>query len=157
MPFPERYYVSPHFRCLETCAITFSGLVVPEDRPFSPLIKEMLREESGIHTCDRRRTRTEIAARYPEWRIEDGFREEDWFFDADHRETQEHLQARSKRFLDDVFAHDDSAFISFSTHSGWIREVLWNLKHPLGLGGWKLKIPTGAVLPVLVEAKTVIA
>lgn len=151
MPFPERYYVSPHFRCLETCKITFSGLDVPADRPFSPLIKENLREVSGLHTCDKRRTKREIAAAYPDWEIEDGFSEEDVLYDPETRESNERVRKRCKALLDDVFAHDDSAFVSFSTHSGWIMAALWNLGHRWADD----KIPTGAVLPVLVEAKTV--
>lgn len=38
---PESYYVSPLDRCLETSQITFSGLDLPADRPFLPIVREV--------------------------------------------------------------------------------------------------------------------
>jgi broad specificity phosphatase PhoE len=38
IPLPERYYVSPLNRCLETAQITFMGIL---GRPFEPVIKEV--------------------------------------------------------------------------------------------------------------------
>jgi broad specificity phosphatase PhoE len=44
---PQSYYTSPLLRCMATASITFSGLDLPEDRPFKPLIKELIREAIG--------------------------------------------------------------------------------------------------------------
>lgn len=56
LPMPQTYYTSPLKRSLQTAKITFSELV----DPFVPVVKERLREVFGVHTCDRRSSRTEI-------------------------------------------------------------------------------------------------
>ena len=84
---PQSYYVSPLARCLQTAEKTFDGLDVPADRPFRPTVKELLRETLGVHTCDRRSSRSWIAENYPAWGIEKGFAEEDPLWEADVRES----------------------------------------------------------------------
>ncbi|KAI4251340.1 MAG: hypothetical protein L6R42_008419, partial [Xanthoria sp. 1 TBL-2021] len=42
-PAPERYYCSPLYRCLETANLTFTGLDLPADRPYKPVVKEVSR------------------------------------------------------------------------------------------------------------------
>lgn len=42
LPAPESYYCSPLDRCLETAKLTFDGLELPKDRPFKPLVKEVI-------------------------------------------------------------------------------------------------------------------
>lgn len=41
MPAPERYYCSPLYRCLETANLTFTGLDLPADRPYKPVVMEV--------------------------------------------------------------------------------------------------------------------
>jgi hypothetical protein len=65
IPAPETYYVSPLTRTIETADLSFQNLSLPEDRPYKPFIKELLREALGVHTCDRRSTKTEIEVRHP--------------------------------------------------------------------------------------------
>ena len=52
-----------------------------------------------------------------------------------------------KKLLDDIFDHDDSTYISFTTHSGSISSLLRIIKHR------EFRIPTGALIPVLVKAE----
>lgn len=54
-----------------------------------------------------------------------------------------------KLLLDDVFSHDDSTYISFTSHSGAIGGILRVLGHR------QFSLVTGAVIPVLVKAETV--
>lgn len=146
MPAPEGYYVSPLFRCLQTAHLTFAGLELPAERGFRPVVKEMLREVMGEHTCDRRSSRTVIHEAFPDWGIEGGFKEEDELWRADHRETHEEHDARSQALLDEVFANDQSLVLSFTAHSGTIASLLRVVGHR------EFRLPTGALIPVLVKA-----
>ena len=138
--------MSPLYRCLQTANLTFSQLKLPEDRPFKPVMKEMLREVMGEHTCDRRSTRSIIHEAFPDWTIEPGFSEKDELWRADHRETFAEHDKRTVSLLDDIFAHDASTFVSLTSHSGAIASLLRVTKHR----GFRL--PTGALIPLLVKA-----
>jgi len=78
----------------------------------------------GVHTCDRRSSKTYIIENYPSYKIEPDFTENDELWVPDLRESDSAQTARSKELLDDVFSHDDSTFISFSSHSGEIAAIL---------------------------------
>ncbi|KXL43201.1 hypothetical protein M433DRAFT_59692 [Acidomyces richmondensis BFW] len=146
MPEPERYYSSPLWRCLQTADLTFSGLKLPEDRPFLPVVKEMLREVMGVHTCDRRSSRTAIHERWRTWEIEEGFSEEDELWVPDRRETRGEHDVREKKLLDDVFANDRSRVVSMTAHSGTIASLLRIVGHR------EFKLKTGGLIPVLIKA-----
>lgn len=124
IPAPESYYASPLTRCLQTAFYTFSNISLPADRPFAPVIKELFRENIGVHTCDRRSTKSEIHEMYPGWEFEKGFAEDDPFWDPVVREPAEAQDVRSKIVLDDVFTNDENTFISVSSHSGEITSIL---------------------------------
>ena len=146
MPAPQKYFSSPLYRCLQTANLTYSGLEVPKDRPFVPLIKEMMREVMGEHTCDKRSSRTVIHDFVPDWTIEPGFAEEDELWQADHRETHEEHDVRTHDFLDDVISNDDHIFLSFTSHSGSIASLVRVTGHR------ESRIPTGGLLPMLIRA-----
>lgn len=146
MPAPEKYYTSPLYRCLQTANLTWSGLSVPEGRPFRPVVKELMREVMGEHTCDKRSSRSVIAKAVPEWEIEEGFTEEDELWKVDHRETDAEHDARTRRLLDDIFANDRHVFLSFTSHSGAIASLLRVIGHV------QLRLPTGGMMPLLVKA-----
>ncbi|KAI1336778.1 histidine phosphatase superfamily [Xylariaceae sp. FL0016] len=147
MPTPELYYTSPHARCLETSKITYSGLDLPADRPFKPIVKEKLRERFGVHSCDRRRSMSWIASNYPDYTIEQGFTEEDKLWKADARETEEEIANRVKEFLGDVFNESDKAMVAFVCHSGFIRALYGVTKHS------DVWIAAGAMVPLLLRAE----
>lgn len=149
MPAPDSYYTSPMYRCLQTASLTWSDIPLPADKPFKPLIKELVREVLGEHTCDKRSTRTVIHQAFPDFPIEDGFAEEDELWRADHRETHEEHDARNQALLDDIFAHDDHEVLSLTSHSGTIASILRVLGHR------EFKLPTGGMIPVLVKATRV--
>jgi broad specificity phosphatase PhoE len=124
IPAPESYYTSPLVRCLQTASLTFSGLSLPAARPFAPIIKELLRENIGVHTCDRRSSKSAIHEMYPEWTFEKGFAEQDPFWDPVVRESDGAQDARTKVVLDDVFSNDKNTYVSISSHSGEISSIL---------------------------------
>ncbi|KAK5153777.1 hypothetical protein LTR04_006166 [Oleoguttula sp. CCFEE 6159] len=146
IPVPEKYYTSPLDRCLATAQYTFEGLELPADRPFVPEVKELLREVIGVHTCDRRSSRTYIESHYPAYKIEDGLTEDDELYSPTHREITEEQVTRLRELLNDVFTHDKNTWISFTSHSGAIAALLEALGHR------KFRLPTGGVIPVLVKA-----
>ncbi|PIG84318.1 phosphoglycerate mutase family protein [Aspergillus arachidicola] len=124
IPSPQSYYVSPLNRCLATASITFKDLGLPHTEPFRPLIKELLRETLGLHTCDSRSSKTAIAEEYPLYRFEEGFAEEDPLYDPELRESDSARDVRLRELLSDVFAHDESTVVSLTAHSGAITSIL---------------------------------
>ncbi|KAG9317749.1 hypothetical protein JVU11DRAFT_1966 [Chiua virens] len=73
VPLPEKFYTSPLTRAIRTHKITFDESIVSG---IQTTIVENIREQAGIHTCDKRRTRSEIHEAFPEYTIEDGFTED---------------------------------------------------------------------------------
>jgi broad specificity phosphatase PhoE len=145
IPAPQTYYTSPLQRCLATAHFTFSGLELPIANPFKPLVKELLREDIGVHTCDRRSTKSQIKERWPDYDIEDGFSETDLLWDPDYRESESAHVYRLKLLLDDVFVNDESTFVSFSSHSGSIAALL------KGVGHREFSLQTGGVIPLFLR------
>ncbi|KAI1481209.1 phosphoglycerate mutase-like protein [Daldinia eschscholtzii] len=146
MPTPQRYYTSPLARCLETTSITYSGLEVPADRPFKPIIKENLRERFGKHTCDRRSSRNWIATNYPDFQIESTLTEADELWKKEVRESEGEIAKRVKTLLQDIFQQDDKSILSFTAHSGFLRALYGVIGHP------DVWVSAGAMVPVLVRA-----
>ncbi|KAI1748571.1 phosphoglycerate mutase-like protein [Xylaria castorea] len=149
IPAPQTYYSSPLIRSATTANLTFSGLELPEDRPFAPTVKELLREGISIRTCDERSSKTELAALLPKFRFEDGFTETDqlWRGGDDEGETSSAQFARTKIVVDDIFTHDDSTWISLTTHSGQISTTLQVLGHRA------FSLSTGQAIPALVQVR----
>ncbi|KAF1812133.1 phosphoglycerate mutase-like protein [Eremomyces bilateralis CBS 781.70] len=147
IPAPESYYSSPLQRCIQTANVTFDGLDLPATRPFKPVVKELLRESIGVHTCDRRHPKSWISANYPSVSFESDFPDLDPLWKADERETFSARVVRMAELLDEVFEGDGNTWISFSSHSGAIGATLEALGHR-GFG-----LTTGGVIPVLVRAE----
>ncbi|MCJ1454283.1 hypothetical protein MMC28_004635 [Mycoblastus sanguinarius] len=126
-----------------------SGLQLPDHHSFIPEVKELVREVIGIHTCDRRSSKTYIQTNFPNYTFEPGFSENDELWRPDFRENHSSHDVRMEKLLDDVFAKDDSTYISFSSHSGSIASILRVIGHR------PFSLVTGAVIPVLVKAETI--
>lgn len=130
-----------------TANLTFGGLDLPEERPFVPTVKELFREGISMHTCDRRSTKTYIQNLFPGYAFEDGFTEEDELWRGSEAETPAAQAARTKTVLDDVFRSDDRVWVSITSHSGEIANMLSVLGHR------PFRLATGQVIPVLVKAR----
>ncbi|TBU47436.1 histidine phosphatase superfamily, partial [Dichomitus squalens] len=140
IPLPERHYGSPFQRALRTFHDTFVDADFLEGRPLHITILENLREEYGEHTCDLRSTRSAIAQRFPPpvYEFEEGFKEEDTIWQADKRETKEHVAQRAHIVLDRIFSTDNETYICISAHSGIINGFLSTMgrpRYPLPTGG----------------------
>lgn len=61
---------------------------------------------NGVHTCDKRRTRTYIKQAFPGFDIEEGFTEEDSLWNPLKRETHAEIETRIGRLLDIIFEKD---------------------------------------------------
>ncbi|KAK2615752.1 hypothetical protein N8I77_002484 [Diaporthe amygdali] len=147
LPAPESYYTSPLRRCLYTANITFGGLDLPADRPFTPTIKEFFREGISIHTCDSRSNRTHISSLFPSWEFEPGFPEQDPYWNGITGEDSSSQAARTKIVLDQIFSEDDATWVSVTSHSGEISTILSVLGHRA------FRLATGQAIPVLVKAE----
>jgi broad specificity phosphatase PhoE len=150
MHTPDAYFVSPLTRALRTANITFSALDLPKNAAaFRPLVMESLREGISLHTCDHRRSRSYISRLFPGWEIEEGFSEEDELWNRVTAETSAAQDVRSKGALDKMFERTDTKdlFVSVTAHSGEIASLLRVLGHRA------FSLSTGAVIPVLVQAR----
>jgi len=67
-----------------------------------------------VHTCDKRRTRSWIHERFPDFDFETGFSEEDLLWDPDVRETKADVVERARRALDYIF-EDSAAYCAFGS------------------------------------------
>ena len=149
MPLPQTYYSSPLTRAMQTAQLTFSGLPLPPSQIFRPVVKEFLREGYGIQSCDSRPTKSYIKTNFPDFRIEDSFTENDELHSPTRRESLRRHDRRVRALLDDVFAHDESTYISMTSHSGTIEAMLRVVGHSV------LSLPPGGVVPVLVKISEV--
>ena len=85
---------------MDTWLLTSDGLDMGK-----ATVVENCREEHGEHTCDKRRTRSAIAAKYQDlFEFEPGFVEEDPLWLPDRRETKAEAQARARTVLDRLFS-----------------------------------------------------
>ena len=149
MPVPQTYYSSPLTRAMQTAQLTFSGLPLPPSQTFRPVVKEFLREGCGIQSCDLRPTKSYIKTNFPDFRIEDSFTENDELHSPTDRESLRRHDRRVRALLDDVFAHDESTYISMTSHSGTIEATLRVVGHSA------LSLPPGGIVPVLVKVSEV--
>jgi hypothetical protein len=70
-----------------------------------------LREEYGEHTCDKRRSRSDIHADFPQFEFECGFPEQDLLWTTE-RETFDHAIGRAHDVLNRVFREDETCMFS---------------------------------------------
>jgi broad specificity phosphatase PhoE len=127
---------------LQTTQLAFAPFIAQT----VPVIKELLRERLGVHTCDQRSSRTWIASAFPNFCLEDGFVEDDKLWESDRRETIEEHVERKTAFLIDLFEHDENQTIALVAHSGAMMALF-------GATGWgKIPVQAGAVYPLLVRA-----
>ncbi|KAL1310477.1 hypothetical protein AAFC00_000767 [Neodothiora populina] len=148
MPAPQKYYTSPFHRCCATANLTFSDLDLPSNQPFVPVIKELLRETNGEHTCDRRSNASYIHSEFLTYQFESGFSESDELWRPDERESESEMTKRLHAALEDIFEHEpDSAFISITGHSGSTAAILRAIGHRA------FALPTGGAMAVFVKVE----
>ena len=146
-PTPELFYVSPLTRACQTAELTFQSLDLPPSAaPFIPVVKEFIRERTGIHTCDQRGTRHDLAKKFPYYKIESSFTETDELWNPIHREPLDSIDYRVQLFFDEIFAHSKkSTYISLTSHGGAIASILRLSGHRIFYLG------AGAIIPILLK------
>ncbi|KAG0130435.1 histidine phosphatase superfamily [Tuber indicum] len=149
VPLPESYYSSPLRRAASTLEITWKDITLNNHKTPKPIVKEELRETIGIHTCDRRSSKTEIAEKFPEFVFEKGFLENDPYWTLKWREPDDVRDIRLGEALNDIFAHDNNTYISITAHSGAITSMLQVLGHR------PFRLQTGGMIPVVVKVEFV--
>jgi hypothetical protein len=103
----------------------------------------------GVHTCDRRSTKSHIAQWYPNFSIEGGFTEKDELWVPDIRESNEDRYIRLGELLHEIFRNDGSTYITISAHSGAISSILEVIGHR------KFQLQTNGIIPVVVKVENV--
>jgi len=141
-PKPETFWVSPLTRTAETMRLSF-GKILDDEKP---LFVEGLREIFGEHTCDKRRTKSYLRQRYPDYAFEEGFSEEDPWWKPDEREPEVDRRGRLRRFADKLFDEDGNAFISLTSHSCAIRSLMAILNHVV------IPLETAEMIPIVIKA-----
>jgi broad specificity phosphatase PhoE len=149
VPAPETYYTSPFYRCLQTSWLSFHNLSLPSDKPFAPIVKELLRETNGVHTCDRRGPSSIIRKDFPSYTLEPGLPETDVSWTPDYREKPAEHILREHLCLEEIWAGDEKQFLSLTAHSGTIAAILGAVGHR------RFALPTGGVIPIVVKGERV--
>jgi len=143
---PQKLYCSPLTRALHTCDIMLDGVFQSGHAPAT--VVENCREENGVETCNKRRTRTYIATTFPHFTIEDGFTELDELWNPTVAESTAQTAERARKVLDVVFQNDiDALFISITAHAGFINGFL------RAIGRQSFIVPTGGFMPVVVKSQ----
>ncbi|KAI8454546.1 histidine phosphatase superfamily [Phakopsora pachyrhizi] len=147
LPIPQLFISSPLSRALYTMELT--GAYKHSNQ--TPIVKEHWRENIGLHTCDKRRTKSIILGDFRFVRFEDGFSEDDDFWTPDLQETDLQLDVRIRGALGDLFlvsTESNITYISITAHSGVISSLLRVIGHR------PFPIQTGGMIPLVIKATT---
>jgi broad specificity phosphatase PhoE len=115
---PDLIVFSPNCRALQTGVLVFEHLLGKV--PF--LAHEMVREENGVHSCDKRRPKSRQEKEFPMIDFSLIETEEDAMFKEDRRETKMEVGARIYKFMEWLSARDEKT-VGVSSHSGWLLAV----------------------------------
>jgi broad specificity phosphatase PhoE len=113
---PELVICSPNCRALQTGLLAFESLV--GQAPF--MAHEMVREETGVHVCDKRRPVTRQRAEFPQ--IDFTLLEtddDDPLFQDDRRESKLQVAQRIYEFME-WLAQRPEKYVAVNSHSGWL-------------------------------------
>eukprot|EP00565_Helicotheca_tamesis_P004781 CAMPEP_0185735678 /NCGR_PEP_ID=MMETSP1171-20130828/25922_1 /TAXON_ID=374046 /ORGANISM="Helicotheca tamensis, Strain CCMP826" /LENGTH=292 /DNA_ID=CAMNT_0028406065 /DNA_START=161 /DNA_END=1039 /DNA_ORIENTATION=- len=119
---PELVVLSPNCRAIQTGLIAFQELLPPTNSNVPFLAHEMVREENGVHTCDKRRPTSQAAAEFPQVDFSLIETEEDVIFRNDRRETKMEIGERIYKFME-WLADRPERHVAVSSHSGWLMTV----------------------------------
>jgi broad specificity phosphatase PhoE len=111
----ELLVFSPNCRALQTGILAFAKHI--GNCPC--LSHEMVREESGIHVCDRRRPTSQQAMEFPQVDFSLLEHEEDLIFRADRRESKLQVGERIYSFLN-WLAERPEQHVGVASHSAWL-------------------------------------
>lgn len=110
-----------------------------------------LRETINQCTCAWRHPRSWIAERFPDYKFEEGFSEEDALFTGETIESASAQEWRMRGFLDELFENDGNMVVSVTTHGVNINPLLRVVGHP----NPRFNITTGQAIALVVMAEKV--
>jgi broad specificity phosphatase PhoE len=141
---PELIAFSPNCRALQTGMLVFehlSGKV-----PF--VAHEMIREENGVHVCDKRRPKSRQEHEFPMIDFSLLETEEDVLFLSDRRETKIEVASRVYNFLEWLESRTEN-HVGVASHSAWLLTAFnANFKCDESLKGW---FQTGEMRSAILE------
>lgn len=145
LPIPSLFITSPLSRAIETMEITSVWNVTKNQ---GPEVREGWRENIGLHTCDLRRSQSEIQTDYRFLRFEDGFHETDQLWTKEFQETSKQLDLRIHKSLERLFndpIDQQHIYVSITTHSGVINSLLRVIGHR------PFPTQTGGMIPLVIK------
>ena len=109
---------SPNCRALQTGIIAFEHFLNDVNIPF--VAHEMVREEHGVHCCDKRRSVARQRVEFPQ--VDFGLLEDDQdvLYRNDVRESKLEIGNRIYSFLQWLSAKNDVTHIGVCSHSSWL-------------------------------------
>ena len=113
----ELVVVSPQCCAVQTGLLAYQHLNNIGTTKF--VANENVREESGIHLCDKRRSRTQAEKEFPNVDWSDIKHDEDPIFQNDHRENKSEVGERIYNFLLWLQSRDEKV-VAVASHSGWL-------------------------------------
>mmetsp|Transcript_432 Transcript_432/g.645 ORF Transcript_432/g.645 Transcript_432/m.645 type:complete len:259 (+) Transcript_432:52-828(+) len=141
---PELIAFSPHCRALQTGLLVFEEL----EGKVPYLAHEMLREEIGVHVCDKRRPKSRQEKEFPAIDFSLIETEEDALFTPDRRETKVEVATRAYKFFEWLESRPEK-HIGVASHSAWLLAVFnANLECDESLKAW---FATGEMRSVVLE------
>ncbi|CAB9529608.1 mutase-like protein [Seminavis robusta] len=117
---PQLVVLSPLCRALQTGVIAFEELLVAADVPF--LAHEMVREQSSVHCCDKRRPISRQAKEFPQVDFSRIESDEDVIFKYDKPESIAEVGERAYKFLQWLSERPEK-HVGVSSHSAWLFTV----------------------------------
>ena len=115
----------------------------PSEQRLPLNVAENLRELYGMHTCDRRSSRSAIEQTYSFVQFQGDFSKHDTLWLPHEREPLENATNRLQRWLLKLFSTEDATFVSVISHAGAIRAMYQAIGHP------DVLVARGAVIPVI--------
>jgi hypothetical protein len=137
-----------HRRSAATLQITWEDITLDKKHHSHPVIKEKLRETLGLHTCDRRSSKSTLRKTFPDFRFEKGFAENDPLYDPDLREPNDARDLRLREALEEIMRENKKkTYLTISSHSGSTSSMLKVIGHR------EFRLPTGAMIPAVVKVE----
>lgn len=141
---PELIVFSPNCRALQTGMLVFEHL--KEKIPF--IAHEMVREENGVHLCDKRRPKSRQIHEFPMIDFSLLETDDDVMFLEDRREAKLEVANRIYKFME-WLSNRPEKNVGVSSHSGWLLAVFnANCQCDESLKGW---FQTGEMRSVKLE------
>ncbi|RLN57819.1 hypothetical protein BBP00_00007329 [Phytophthora kernoviae] len=145
MPPIERVVVSPISRAIQTAQNFFTKDQVPRE-PFVCI--ESCREIFDCHTCNKRRSLSELKSRFPDIDFSRMKDEEDQLWSTTHRETKEEIRERARAFLLELFSEIPERYVVVAAHLSIIEAIC-----AVATGSDTRVLPSNCeVVPMVLEA-----